>query len=159
MSTPIYAPTSSFETPIIEDDDITSEYQYNINYDTINVKMHHKAKESPEHRFVLPNSCSFTMVVDLPHNVLNKLDDYTLDYGPLSYETSGSVFKESYILPVRPPWNEIDYVVSSSFGVSGSMAFFTQSNGDVLVLGDDDNIGTIQEPQFLIQSPLLLPHC
>ena len=118
MSKPIYTPENTWQTPIIEDDELVSDYAYKINYNTIDVKMHHKGNESPEHRIELQNSCSFTMMVDLPHNVLNKLDDYTLDYGPLSYETSGSVFKESYILPVRPPWNEIDYVVSSSFGIS-----------------------------------------
>jgi len=153
---PIYTPTGSFETPIIEDDIIASEYDYNINYGTTRVKINNRADDSPEHRIVLQNSCSFTMMPDLPHNVVNKLDDYTLSYGPLEYETTGSVFKESYILPSRPPWDAIDYIVSASYGASGSMTFVTQSNGDVIVLGDDDNIGIVQEPQFLIQAPFLV---
>jgi len=151
----LYAPTSSFES-VIEDDDITSEYQYKINYGTTKVKVHHKNDDTPEHRIVLPNSCSFTLTLDLPHNVLNKLDDYRLNYGPLEYEASGSIFKESYILSTRPPWDYVDYIVSSSYGASGSMAFVTQSNGDVFVLGDDDNLGTIQEEYFKIQVPFLV---
>ena len=155
-SKPIYTPTGSFETPIIEDDEITSEYSYKINYGQTKVKMHHKDDGTPEHRIVLPNSCSFTMVVDLPHNVLNKLDDYRLNYGPLEYETSHSIFKESYILSVRPPWDSIDYIVSASYDSSGSMAFVTQSNGDVIVIGDDDRNGLTNEEYFNVQAPFLV---
>lgn len=153
----LYTVTSSlFETPIIEDDEITSDYAYKINYGQSKIKMHHRNNETPEHRIVFPNSCSFTMLIDLPHNVLNKLDDYTLDYGPLSYESSGSIFKESYILPFRPPWDEIDYIVSASYGSIGRITLLSQSNGDVEICGDNDDIGEIQTFYATINVPFLV---
>jgi hypothetical protein len=156
MNTPIYSQTSSFVTPIIEDDEITSDYSYEINYDQTKVKTHNKNNATPEHKYIFPNSCSLMMYPDLPHNVVNKLDDYTLDYGPLVYETSGSTFKESYILPSRPPWNEIDYIVSASYGSFGRISLISQSNGDVEVFGDNDLIGTIQDSYCTINVPFLV---
>ena len=152
----LYTTSSLFETPIIEDDYITSDYAYKINYGQSKVKMHHKGNETPEHTIFFPNTCSFTLLLDLPHNVLNKLDDYTLDYGPLSYETSGSVFKESYILPFRPPWDYVDYIVSASYGSSGGITLLSQSNGDIDICGDNDTIGTIQDAYCKINVPFLV---
>jgi len=151
----IYTPENTFQS-MIEDDEVTSKYQHKINYGRAKIKIHDKVDETPEHTIEFPNSCSLTLLPDLPHNVINKLDDYRLNYGPLEYETSGSKFKESYILPFRPPWNEIDYIVSSSYDVSGSIAFATQSNGDIIVLGDDDKNGIIQEEYCKIQVPFLV---
>ena len=155
MSGLIYTPSNDFQS-IIEDDEVTSAYQYKINYKNANIKIHNKANESPEHTIIFPNSCSLTLLLDLPHNVLNKLDDYTLNYGPLEYTTSGSIFKESYILPFRPPWNEVDYIVSSSGSPSGSIGFATQSNGDIVILGDDDYNGLTEEGYCTIRVPFLV---
>ncbi len=156
MKESLYTTSSLFETPIIEDDDITSDYAYKINYGQSKVKMHHKDNETPEHTIFFPNTCSFTLLLDLPHNVLNKLDDYTLDYGPLSYETSGSIFKESYILSGRPPWDYADYIVSASYGSSGGITLLSQSNGDIDIYGDNDAIGTIQDAYCKINVPFLV---
>ena len=157
MAKSIYMPENTWQTPIIEDDEVTSKYAYKINYGRANVKIHEKNNETPEHTIYFENSCSLTLLLDLPHNVVNKLDDYRLNYGPLEYETINNQFKESYVLPVRPPWNEIDYIVSSSFELSCSIIYVTQSNtNDVIVLGDDDYNGIIQEKYCNIQSPYLV---